>query len=174
MGEAGVGDTRVPEVKEPQVGQAGDMREAGVRHARVPEIESRQFGQATDGLLELVLDRLCDERLRAIRWDKRISDEEFLTISKARALELKRRLRQCVEATSTQPERILQRIWKVVQPGRGFERMEVYAEIARLRNEAVHSPLRVGEELPLPWEVPPFDYITALLLALIAHLLKYQ
>lgn len=125
-------------------------------------------------LLEFILERYIDQDIEKACWNRSISNQELLTLAKSYGLELKIKLRRRVEALTATPTDILREIWRITQPGKGYNQIEVFAEIAKYRNVSVHAPLSSTEEIPLPWEVPPYEYFTNKLLKLIGFIIKHN
>lgn len=119
-------------------------------------------------LLELTLNRLTEDELERLRFDRNVSQKEFLDKIRSLQFDLASRLRLRVRSLSSQPTDILSKLWKVLIAGRSYSADEVFNIIIKLRNYNVHGPATTEEALRLPWEEIPFSTITEYL----GHLVK--
>jgi hypothetical protein len=122
-------------------------------------------------LLELVLKRQTEDELIRSRSDSTVTHDQFLAKIRSIETDLASRLRQRVRSLSKQPEPILQSIWTITVPGRGFNLDEVFNHVAKLRNHNVHEP-KADEALRLPWEELPFEELTDLVAGLVAEIVE--
>jgi hypothetical protein len=123
-------------------------------------------------LLETVVNRLLEQRIRKARFDASVDHVAFLRIVRFLQADLKTRLREAVKAKAGDPTSILKRVWRILEPGRGYNQDEIFDRIARIRNYSVHSPADPEEAIMLPWESKPLGQIAEHVLEVAVFLLE--
>lgn len=123
-------------------------------------------------LLETVVNRTLEHRIRSARYDRRVDHSAFLRLVRFLQADLKTRLREAVKGKSGDPTSILKRAWRVLEPRRGYSQDEIFEQLARVRNYSVHSPGDAEEAVMLPWEVKPLGQIAEHVLELTVFLLE--
>jgi hypothetical protein len=125
-------------------------------------------------LLETVVKRVLEGRIRRERFEKTVDQNSFLNLVRISHSDLKTRLREAVKSKSADPTPILKEVWRVLQPGRGYNPDEVFDQLVRVRNHTVHSPAEADEAVLFPWEGKPLGKIAENVLELANFLLQKE
>lgn len=124
-------------------------------------------------LLELVLERTLDRDILKYRKNRTLVADAYLELVRTHNTDLKTKIRRRVDTLPEFPAEIMNALWRIMCPLRGFNRNEVYEKIAYFRNTHVHQPLRKNEPLMLPWEIPNYELFARLLLSLNIEFIKH-
>ena len=123
-------------------------------------------------LVETVTNRILDRALQKARFDTNVTHEVFLNKVRLLQADLKTRLRHVVADTAGNPDPILRKLWRLLEPRARYSGDEVFHRIARFRNRAVHAPGNTNDNIALPWEAKPFRQAANHILELVAYLLQ--
>ena len=123
-------------------------------------------------LLETVVNRSLEHRIRSARFDQSVDHSAFLGLMRLLQADLKTRLREAVKGKTGDPTPILKKAWRVLEPRRGYSQGEIFDLLARVRNYSVHSPANAEEAVMLPWEVKPLGQIAEHVLEMTLFLLE--
>jgi hypothetical protein len=137
------------------------------------DVEPSKFVNAFR-LLETIVKRVLEERIRRVRFEKTVDQNSFLDLVRLLQSDLKTRLREAIRCKSDDPAPILKELWRVLQPGRKYNPDEVFDQIVKVRNRSVHSPAEADEAILFPWESKPLGKIAEQVLELANFLLKRE
>lgn len=124
-------------------------------------------------ILELVLERSLDRDILKYRKRPMTTDSAFLDLVRTHNVDLKTKIRRRVDELPEYPAEVMNALWRIMCPSRGFNKNEVYEKITLFRNMHVHQPFRKNEPLLLPWEIPNYEQFALLLLSLIIEFIKH-